>query len=252
MCVAVLEGSYFNKELVVKNLNDGIYSRSDILSVAQQLQPQFKETQFRGFLDSLITSKLLVRVGRNQYKKASDYPQKEIYQGDYSETAFAVEAFMEKRFPLLTFQIWDFNWLNEFINHLIGKNIIFLDVEKDGYMFAFRELAYLYPGRVLVLPDSNTLYYYGSRDGIVVNRLVSEAPKSKGNPNKAPLERLIVDLLADDIFPLSRGDFPFAFEEMFSKYYINQVAMMRYARRRNVHEKVYRFLKEETQVELTV
>lgn len=66
------------------------------------------------------------------------------------------------------------------------------------------------------------------------------------------MERLIVDLFAHKNLMLSKGDFPSAIEMMFSKYHIDQVSMLRYARRRNKVKTVFGFLREQTTIELLV
>ncbi|NCB02903.1 MAG: hypothetical protein EOM67_12145 [Spirochaetia bacterium] len=93
---------------------------------------------------------------------------------------------------------------------------------------------------------------YGTDDGIIIDRLVTEAPKSDGESYQVPLEKLIVDLFANKSLMLSKGDYPSAIEIMFSKYRINQVAMLRYARRRNKVKDVFEFLRDNTLIELLV
>ena len=245
--------NHFNKELIISQLNDSVVTRSEILQIAQRVDSTFKPTQLKHLLGVLADSNALVRIGRDQYKKTHTEKPKTFYEGWYSERAIQVIEWMKEKFPLLEFQVWDLNWLNEFINHLIARSTVFLEIERVGYDFVFYDLQLTFPGEVLLAPDTDEYYLYAKKDGIVINPLITEPPKTAADPYQAPLEKIIVDLFTSKfVLPVSEGDLPFAFEEMFSKYYINQVAMMRYARRRNVHEKVYRFLKEETQVELTV
>ena len=93
---------------------------------------------------------------------------------------------------------------------------------------------------------------YGTDEGIIITRLVTEAPRSDSAKYQVPLEKLIVDLLANKNLMLSKADYPSAIELMFSKYRIDQVAMLRYARRRNRAKEVVWLLQETTTVELLV
>jgi hypothetical protein len=93
---------------------------------------------------------------------------------------------------------------------------------------------------------------YGTDDGIIIDQLITEAPKSDGEPYQVPLEKLIVDLFAKKNLMLCKGDFPSAIEMMFSNYRIDQVSMLRYARRRNKVKDVFGFLKDQTTIELLV
>ena len=106
-------------------------------------------------------------------------------------------------------------------------------MEKDGCDFVFSSLVEKFPGRVLLRPKAQDLFQYGTDDGIIIDRLVTEAPKSNGEPNQVPLEKLIVDLFANKCLMLSKGDYPPALETMFATYRIDQVSILRYARRRN-------------------
>lgn len=134
--------------------------------------------------------------------------------------------------------------MNEFFNHLLAHNQIFLELEKDGCDFVFSALAEKYPGKVLLSPKVQEILKYGTDDGIIIDRLVTEAPKADGERFQVPLEKLIVDLFANKNLMLSKADYPSAIEMMFSKYRINQVAMVRYAQRRNKAKEVLGFLRE--------
>jgi hypothetical protein len=159
---------------------------------------------------------------------------------------------METRFPLLEYRVWELSFLNEFFNHLVARNRIFLEVEYGGFDFVFSDLFEKFPGKVLLRPKAQEILQYGSDDGIIIDRLVSEAPKSEGKRYQVPLEKLIVDLFANKKLGLSKGDYPAAIEMMYSKYRIDQVALFRYARRRNKEKEVSGFLRYNTTIELLV
>jgi len=237
---------------IIRNLPDGTYTRQQILHAAQIVEPSFKETQLRYLMGTLLDSGLIVRVGRNQYKKVGNEPKKRIFTGIYSQIALQVIGYMQKQFPLLSYRVWELSWLNEFFNHQLAHNQIFLEVEKDGCDFVFSALVEKLPGRVLLRPKAQEVLQYGTDDGVIINRLITEAPKSDGEPYQVPLEKLIVDLFANKSLMLSKGDYATAIETMFAKYRIDQVSMLRYARRRNKVKDVFGFLRGKTSVELMV
>nr|WP_319521086.1 DUF6577 family protein [uncultured Sphaerochaeta sp.] len=156
------------------------------------------------------------------------------------------------RFGCCSYRVWELSWLNEFFNHQLAHNQIFLEVEKDGSDFVFSTLTEKFPGKILLKPKAQEILRYGTDDGIIIDRLVTEAPKSYGEPYQVPLEKLIVDLFANKYLMLSKGDYPAAIELMFTKYRIDQVSMLRYARRRNKVKTVFDFLKNKTTIELMV
>ena len=241
-----------NKHAVIRKLPDGTCTRQQILHAARIVEPSFKETQLRNLMGTLHDSALIVRVGRNQYQKVGKEPKKSVFTGVYSHAAQQVIEHMQKQFPLLSYRVWELSWLNEFFNHQLAHNKIFVEVEKDGCDFVFSSLVEKFPGRVLLRPKTQELLQYGTDDGIIIDRLVSEAPKSDGEPYQVPLEKLIVDLFANKNLMLSKGDHPPALETMFATYRIDQVSMLRYARRRNKVKDVFGFIRDKTSIELLV
>ncbi len=200
----------------------------------------------------LHSSNLIVRVGRNQHRKADKEVMKPRYTSAYSKTAQAVIEFMETKFPLLEYRVWELSSLNEFFNHLVAHNTIFLEVEHEGCDYVFSSLIEKFPGKVLLRPKAQEILQYGTDDTIIIDRLVTEAPKSKGERYQVPLEKLIVDLFANKKLMLSKGDYLSASERMFSGYWIDQVALFRYARRRNREKELFSFLRDKTTIELLV
>jgi hypothetical protein len=241
-----------DKHAIIQKLPNGTCTRQQILHAARKVEPSFKETQLRYLMGTLHDSALIVRVGRNQYKKVGKEPKKNIFTGKYSHIALQVIDYMQKQFPLLSYRVWELSWLNEFFNHQLAHNKIFVEVEKDGCDFVFSSLVEKFPGRVLLRPKVQELLRYGTDDGVIIDRLVTEAPKSDDEPYQVPLEKLIVDLFANKSLMLSKGDYATAIEMMFAKYCIDQVSMLRYARRRNKVREVFGFLREKTTIELLV
>lgn len=241
-----------NKHAIIRELPDGTCTRQQILHAARIVDPSFKETQLRYLMGTLHDSRLIVRVGRNQYKKVGKEPMKNDFTGVYSHAALQVIQYMQKQFPLLSYRVWELSWLNEFFNHQVAHNQIFLEVEKEGCDFVFSSLAEKFPGRVLLRPKAQEILQYGTDDGVIIDRLVTEAPKSDGEPYQVPLEKLIVDLFANKSLMLSKGDYSTAIETMFAKYRIDQVSMLRYARRRNKVRELFGFLRDKTSIELLV
>ncbi len=246
------EAEPMRNDAIIHALPEGLFSRQEILDAARTIDASFKETQLRHLMGTLLGSNLMLRVGRNQYKKVEKEPQKSVFTGVYSNAALQVIQYMQENFPLISFRVWELSWLNEFFNHLIARNQIFLEVEKDGCDFVFSALAEKLPGRVLLRPKDQELLRYGIDDGIIIDRLITEAPKSDGEPYQVPLEKLIVDLFAKKSLMLCKGDFPSAIEIMFCRYRIDQVSMRRYARRRNKANAVFGFLRNQTTIELLV
>lgn len=233
---------------------DHAISRQDILELVRESDPEFREGQMKRLLAYMIKTSKIEHVGRNKYRRIKDIVNVTRYGNQYSETALQIISIMQEEFPLIECRIWELSWLNEFVNHQLGRNYIFLEVEKDGCEFVFDRIMSEFAGKVLLKPDQNQILRYGSNDSIIIDRLISESPKGKKEQYNLAIEKLIVDLFANKRLKemISFGDYPMALENIFTMYEVDQVKMFRYARRRNKEQELREFLKTKTKVELKV
>ncbi|MEG2123864.1 MAG: DUF6577 family protein [Clostridium sp.] len=244
-----------NRKLVMEGIpNNAVLTRQDILRIACQIDNSFRETLFRNLLEDLLQEGSIIRVGRNRYQKSIPGVEKVMYLNQYSEDAQKLIDEMTEKYPLIDYRVWEINWLNEFWNHQIAQNKIFLEVENIGCEFVYTELCERYPGKILLRPDENELYRYGRQNTIIVDRLISETPKGSPYSYNTPLEKIVVDLFASRNLKsmVHIGEYAKAISDMFGKYQIDQVKLFRYAKRRNKKSEIYNFLKDETRVELYV
>ena len=229
-------------------------SRQEILELVRESDPAFREGQMKRLLTYMIETSKIEHVGRNKYRRIKDIVNMAQYENRYSEKSLQIIAVMQNEFPLVEYRVWELSWLNEFVNHQLGCNYIFLEVENDGCEFVFEKIMTEFGGKVLLKPDQNQILRYGSNDSIIIERLVSESPKGKKEPYNLAIEKLIVDLFANKRLKemISPGDYPAALESIFSMYEVDQVKMFRYARRRNKEADLKAFLRGRTNVELKV
>ncbi|MCD7954606.1 MAG: hypothetical protein LUG93_02375 [Lachnospiraceae bacterium] len=225
-----------NKVEIEKNLKTGkAMSRQDICDIAKNVDDTFRDTLLRNLIEELMSSGTITRIGRNCYIKTSESQNhKKNYNGMYSERASELIQIVGDDFPLLAFQVWELRWLNEFLNHLVGENIIFLDIERDGCEFVYEELRDKYDGELLLKPDAEQIYRYGKDGTIVIGRLVTEAPQGSAKAS-APLERIMVELEANKVLRslISTGEIPQIIRDMYDKYQVDSIKLLRYASRRN-------------------
>jgi hypothetical protein len=239
-------------EILLKKINNEVFDRQDIYNAAISIKKDFRETLMRNLMEELLKNGYISRVARNQYVKGSGDLGKKEYAGVYSENALNVLEQVGEAYPYLNYQVWELNWLNEFANHLLARNVICLEVENDGCEFVYSTLSASYSGRMLLKPSEKELEYYSVDDGIIINRLVSESPSRKENAHQPALEKIIVDLFANKMLVsmISKGDYGDILERMFSKYKIDQKKMFRYARRRNKADEIAEYIRENTSIQL--
>lgn len=241
-------------DMLQKRMPDCTVSRQDIMNLILEVDPAFREGQMKRLLAHMINESMIEHVGRNRYRKISAKTGLKKYDSTYSETAMRVISIMNDDFSMVEFRVWELSWLNEFVNHQLGRNLIFLEVEKDGCEFIFERLVQEFEGKVLLRPDHDSILRYGANDSIIIDRLISECPKGSREKYNLAIEKLIVDMFANKKLRgmLSEGDYPAALEAIFSSYEVDQVKMFRYARRRNKEVELRSFLEQKTNVELKV
>lgn len=238
--------------MILNSIDDVTFSRNDIQKQAEAIDPLFRKTKMRYLIGKMLHEGLIVRVSHGVYQRAVDQNKKALYANRYSDEAESIIRILEKQFPLLEYCVWELCWLNEFFNHQIAQNKIIIEVEHEGCEYVYDHLFDTYQGMILLHPSSDEVFRYGVDGTIIVDRLISEAPKGIQDKYNVPLEKVVVDLFANKMLQsmLSKADYPSALEEMFDKYQVNQTAMFRYARRRHKAEDIYKFLDTKTNIEL--
>lgn len=180
-----------------------------------------------------------------------DISNKRTYNYELSETAKNISTSIQERFPLVDFQVWELYQMNEFVNHQLSRNTIFVEVENMLDESIFNLLFDMYP-HVLHNAGVDEYYKYAGDETIVVRKLISEAPSGVGQYKQAPLEKILVDLFGRGLSGsiISRSEYQAIYEDSFKKYIINQPKMFRYARRRGIEKNIIGFIHDKTNITL--
>lgn len=208
------------------------------------------EEAMRKRLRGLVKSGEVVRVGRNAYcvsgKKMSSY------RHEYSEEACTAAQTIQEAFPAVAFTIFELVQLNEFVNHQLAHNVLFLSVEDDIINFVFELLKEQFPGKVLLDPTAKLYYQYWYDGMIVLNKLVTEAPRGIEDAWHIRLEKMLVDLVSDPLLQevISKSEYPAIFEGAFSGYVIDESCLFRYAKRRGAEKRLRELIREKTDITL--
>lgn len=227
------------------------FTKKQFGNKVREVNAKYSESSVTWLLSELKREQKIINVGRGVYIRVTEKNKKGEYFYDHLETYLKIEQAVSREFPLVEFQMWEIYQMNEFVNHLFGKNTIFLEVENLCEESVFEMLHDRFSD-VLFCPTKDMYYRQrGNGDTIVVQRLVSEAPKPVTG-HSAPLEKLLVDLLSKKLTGklISRSEYQGIYEAAFLKYRIDEVKMFRYARRRHLETEIKTFLKESTNVVL--
>lgn len=214
------------------------FSREDFIAAFERKNKNRTKASGRYRFQKLLSNGEIYRVGRNQYRMAED--SKSHYSYHYSELSLDIAKKIEALYPELDFRIFELVQLNEFVNHQIAHNVIFIFVESELGSYVFDSLKERYIGKILLNPSIETFHQYWSDNMIVIKKLVSESPKGEGAVWETRLEKMLVDLVADKLLlsSVSSGEYDGIFHQAFRDFYIDESRLFRYASRRNAKSKI--------------
>ena len=134
----------------------------------------------------------------------------------------------------MNFVIFESVLLNEFLNHQIAQNTIYVQIEKDVSSYIFDNLQKEYVGNVLYKPGKKDFDRYWTRDCVVVLDLISQAPLSMEKSHEITIEKMLVDIIAEKSMAatFSPSEIPFVYESAMKSYQVDRRKMNRYAGRR--------------------
>ncbi len=139
--------------------------------------------------------------------------------------------------------------MNDFLNHLIAQNTIYIQVEKESSIYVFRYLQDKGNNNVLYKPSLSDMSLYWTVGSIIVTDMVSEAPLRTDEPHVIKLEKMLVDMYADKLIAASysKAEYSDVIEQAEKYYLLDKKRMLRYARRRNKFKELSSYLKVRTE-----
>lgn len=227
------------------------FTKEQFSHVVREANIHYSDSSISWLLSELKKENKITNIGRGVYTRVSLEGQARKYSYEHSDVYKEIEETICEQYPLIDFQMWELYQMNEFVNHLYGKNTIFVEVEHMCEDPVFDMLHRKYP-HVLFTPSKDMYYKQrGDDNTIVVQRLISEAPRPIYG-HSATLEKLLVDLFSKKLTGkiISRSEYPAIYEEAFANYDIDETKMFRYARRRSLEAEIKKFLRQNTNVVL--
>ena len=190
-------------------------------------------------IKKLIEDGIITKICNNQYKIVNKRKY-HIYR-EYDNTKDLINLLKEIRYDYI---IYNITFLNEWLNQLIGKNTIFIEVDKKYVNSIYELLVDNEYKNVLVNPSIQEIEKYSLSDLIIIKPLYSRSPINR-KEKSFTLEKIIVDLFVDDILKkyYSASELPWIYKQMFKEYAIDEYSLNTYLTRRRIKEKFYEFLK---------
>lgn len=235
-------------------LSKGAFNKETIYQIAVNKDNQLKPQSIHWLINKLIDQGLLIRVGRNKYCITTADVKRKVYHHRFSEELQKMVDDVSERFPLIQFQAWEAIQFNRFANHQIAQNLFFIEVENMLESTVYEFLRETAEHQVLLKPTMEICEVYANSNTVIVQNLITEAPVNQHAPHHVMLEKLLVDLFADEKMQLflETSEFSAILEDAFQTYAIDESKMFRYARRRNIENKIKKIISDDTNIKLHV
>lgn len=230
---------------ILRNLEPGkIYPRKELISIMKNENSEMSDNSLIWIIGYLVKRGKLVHIGRDQY--ALSGRKKDEYSPVYSQSAVDIKNHIAGKNPTIGFTVFESTLLNEFLNHLIARNTIFLQTERDTSAFIFDFIRDNTKANVLYKPSEKEYARYWQPDMIVVLDWTSQAPLYLAAPHDITAEKMLVDIYCDKTIRMSYndGEYPSIVEYIYERYNIDTVRLLRYAGRRNKADEIKAFLPE--------
>ena len=228
------------------------YGHKELVDELKMLKRGLSESTYHWAISSLVRDGALTRLGYDSYTLSSGIPKDE-YVPEYSDTAERLIRLISEKYPYVQFTVFETILMNEFLNHLIAQNTVFIQVEKESSIYVFRFLQDQRIQNVMYRPGKKDFDLYWAKDSVIVTDMISEAPIRTSKPNYIMLEKMLVDMSADKLIAttFSKAELPDVYEQAQSRYRLDKVRMLRYARRRNRQDVVLKYLEESKEEDAT-
>lgn len=151
------------------------YSHQELIKLLKNNYPQMRDSSYHWAVCGMLKSGNLTKVARNVYVVQNER-EKPMYRPAYSDLAAKLISQVSDKHPSVRFTVFETALMNDFLNHLVALNTVFIQAEKDVSIFVFRHLRELGYAHLLYKPKKADYALYWEKDCIVVTDMISEAP----------------------------------------------------------------------------
>ncbi len=231
-------------EEVLERIDDKkTYCHKELIDELRMLKADLSDSTYHWAISRLVRDGALTRRGYDSYSLTSNHP-KDKYVPVYSDTAEGLIRLISEKYAYVQFTVFETVLMNEFLNHLVAQNTVFIQVEKESSIYIFRFLQEQGIQNVMYKPGKKDFNLYWLKDCVIVTDMISEAPIRADKPHFIMLEKMLVDMSADKLIAttFSKAELPDVYEQAQSRYLLDKVRMLRYARRRNRQDVLLKYL----------
>ena len=215
-----------------------IYSTQDLISLILKDNPGYKSSSLYSKINEMENNGEITRVGKSQYV----FARRKLFSYELeSGTAKKIDKLIKNNYSSdFEFVIYETTTvLNQFLNHLINKNVIILEVNKLFMNHVFNTLRSSGFKNVLVNPNGEDLFRYVEDGSIIIMPLISKSPVDKKN-KRITIEKLAVDMICSNTLNCfyEGTELLGIIEDILFNYKVRYDTLKNYAKRRNALNKL--------------
>ena len=221
----------------------GKCSPEELLAQLNRSSIVLTKTALYWYLNKLIKENLLTRESRGVYVLS----QKPVFHPSITPRMKEISSLLKKELPFADFCLYEGAELAAYQHNVSTNSILYVETQRDTCEAAFNILE---REKIIafVRPTSDIIYHYVNLadSPVFIKNLTSESPVQVIDGVTVPkLEKLLVDIRTDEDFSYLNGTESFyVLRNAVEMNAINKSTLLRYARRRNVEEKVRKDLEE--------
>lgn len=218
--------------------NKFIYSTDDLMSLILEDNPSYKTSSLYNKIEDMENNGKITRVGKSKYILSGRRPF--AYELESYNAKKVSRIIGNKYSPDFEYVIYEItSTLNQFVNHLINKNAVILEVDKFFLEHVFDTLKKAGLKSVILNPSKEEIFRYLEDGSIILLPLISRSPIDKKN-HKITIEKLAVDMICSTTLNCfyEGAELPNIFEDILLNYKIKYDTLKNYAKRRHALEKL--------------
>lgn len=228
--------------------NKNIFSTQKLMDNIQKENHRYKRSSLYLKIGEKVKNGDITKIGKSQYVLGSRKPfQYEIEP----QIAKKINRIMKDRYSSdFEYSMFEINVvLNQFLNHLITRHAIVLEVPKSFVDHVFITLKEAGIKNILSMPNRKDIFKYLEDYSIILLPLISKAPIDKKS-HKITIEKLIVDLISSSTLNCfyEGAELPEIINDILSNYNVRYDTLRNYAKRRNVFDKLLELSPKTTEV----
>ena len=197
-------------------------------------------------INKMIATGGLSRIRDGQY--VFNNKNKFDYELEYDNSLNILNKLNNRFDSTAKYIIYESTILNWFLNHLLAKSTVIVEVEKDLVESVFWFLKEEGYNNIMLNPSDDEYYIYNPYDGggIIIKSMVSKAPINNKH-HKITIEKMVVDIVCDKTLNMffEGAEIPYMVEDILKNYKVKFDTVKNYAKRRHCLDKFMKFVPEE-------